>query len=505
MAYRDPAVRRQRDRERFRKRTAERVAQGLCPRCGDGPPAPERSVCDPCAEKRNRASRARDARLRAEGKPRRDPDKARTSECKRSRREKAKRIARGLCTRCGKAPAAPDRASCEPCLQKRREADRASYAAGKATGKLYGGANPDAKRRSARAPKQEAPAGAPRGRTVHPLRPVSARRGRNDLRTVPRQAPGGGTATVCRTSRRRSLRPLRRAGLRRPVALRPLHRHRRGRPVARTQEHAEPQALRRAPRPRPVHVVRSAVPGRVTLRPVRGTVLPWLGPFPGHPGLGPELHRDRDRDGPGARPVRLRGRRVALPSLREARPGPGRGALRLLAHGLVHGLDLTGRRRGGGLAAAQPARRSPPFATVRCERALRHRPASVLPDYPAYCFCPFSDGDGGSPPICIVVEGLAFGIPTALVRLRWPNSPNSTAAGSPVGNHPLPCHRNVLAKAAGWALARLAADMSCSMRVRAGSWQICLVKSSKTKARRHESAPTRKRRGREMGRTTRTF
>ena len=47
MAYKDPEIRRKRDRERFRKRTVERVAQGLCPRCGDRPPAPERSVCDP--------------------------------------------------------------------------------------------------------------------------------------------------------------------------------------------------------------------------------------------------------------------------------------------------------------------------------------------------------------------------------------------------------------------------------------------------------------------------
>ena len=151
MAYRDPAVRRQRDRERFRKRTAERVAQGLCPRCGDGPPAPERSVCDPCAEKRNRASRTRDARLRAAGKPRRDPDRALASGRKRSRRETARRTVQGLCTRCGEAPASSGRASCESCLATRREADRASYAAGKAAGMLYGGANVETKRSSARA------------------------------------------------------------------------------------------------------------------------------------------------------------------------------------------------------------------------------------------------------------------------------------------------------------------------------------------------------------------
>ena len=38
-----------------------------------------------------------------------------------------------------------------------------------------------------------------------------------------------------------------------------------------------------------------------------------------------------------------------------------------------------------------------------------------LPDDPARCFCPVSDGDGEPPRIRIVVEGLAFGIPTALV------------------------------------------------------------------------------------------
>ena len=151
MAYRDPAVQHQRDRERIARRTAERIALGLCPRCGRRPPAPERSVCDPCGEKRNRAGRARDARLRTECKPRRDPEKARASERQRSRRRIAERIARGFCTKCGREPAAPARRLCEPCAGKRREADRARYGAARAAGKLYGGRDPDAKRRSARA------------------------------------------------------------------------------------------------------------------------------------------------------------------------------------------------------------------------------------------------------------------------------------------------------------------------------------------------------------------
>ena len=150
MAYRDPEISRRRDRERFRKRVAERIARGLCPRCGKQPPAPGLSVCEPCGEKRNRASRARDARCRAEGKPRRDSVKARAYEKKRSRRQTAERIARGICPRCGEQPPAPDRSLCAPCGEKRRAAARARYAEAKAAGKLYGGRDPEGRRRLAR-------------------------------------------------------------------------------------------------------------------------------------------------------------------------------------------------------------------------------------------------------------------------------------------------------------------------------------------------------------------
>ena len=83
MAYRDPAQGRARNRERFRKRSAERRAQGLCPRCGDRPPVPGLSLCDPCAEKRQASERARDWKRRAAGqKRRRNPvsDRRRTAE-----------------------------------------------------------------------------------------------------------------------------------------------------------------------------------------------------------------------------------------------------------------------------------------------------------------------------------------------------------------------------------------------------------------------------------------
>lgn len=87
MAYRDPKVRREKDRERSRKRVAERLAAGLCTRCGRRPPETGRNICGPCTDKRNRASRARDARLRAAGLPRRDVEHARRYERERSRRE----------------------------------------------------------------------------------------------------------------------------------------------------------------------------------------------------------------------------------------------------------------------------------------------------------------------------------------------------------------------------------------------------------------------------------
>ena len=150
MAYRDIAKRRENDLARYHRRTRARREAGLCLRCGKSEPVPERTLCASCNEKQNRAGRARDARLRAEGKPRRDPAQAKLYERERSRRERAARTAEGLCGRCGKEPAAPGRSSCEPCLEKRRETDRASYAAGKAAGLKYGGADPEAKRRAGR-------------------------------------------------------------------------------------------------------------------------------------------------------------------------------------------------------------------------------------------------------------------------------------------------------------------------------------------------------------------
>ncbi len=200
----DIGARRARNLERWRRRVADRRARGKCIGCGKRKPEPARTLCASCGEKRNRASRARDARLRTAGLPRRDPDKARAQERDRSRREAEMRRDAGLCIRCGKQPAADGRASCEPCLEKRRAADRAKYAAGKAAGLKYGGADAEAKRRAARA--------------------KSKRRQKARIKTglcirCGRQPPAGGGTTCqpCRDRRqaaeRRQYRDRRRAGL----------------------------------------------------------------------------------------------------------------------------------------------------------------------------------------------------------------------------------------------------------------------------------------------------
>ena len=150
MCDHDIELRRKRDLERYHRQTAERIAQGLCPKCGKRPPEPGRSQCEPCLEKDAAAGRARDARLRAAGMPRRDLEKARIAERKRRHRQVAERREAGLCPECGKAPPAPESSLCAPCGKERHAAARARYASGKAEGKLYGGRKVETRRRIGR-------------------------------------------------------------------------------------------------------------------------------------------------------------------------------------------------------------------------------------------------------------------------------------------------------------------------------------------------------------------
>ena len=150
MAYADPERRREFDRQRSHRRTAERVAQGLCPRCGRQAPAPGRAVCDPCAEKRRIADRDRAVKRRAAGIRRiRDP-KARQAEYQRARARAAERLAQGLCSKCGRHPHEPERRLCADCGECHRRRDRERYTRARDAGKPYGGKPVANKRRHAR-------------------------------------------------------------------------------------------------------------------------------------------------------------------------------------------------------------------------------------------------------------------------------------------------------------------------------------------------------------------
>ena len=194
MAYRDIEKRRRNNLARFHRRNETRRAAGLCLKCGKVPPAPERTLCDPCAEKRRAADRARSARLRAEGKPRRDPAQAKRYERERSSRQHAERRAAGICTKCDRAPARPERTCCEPCAERHRGRDRARHAQAKAEGIPYGGRDPEARRRAGRKRSLRRSVGPPRGRPLHPLRHMS--RPRRAGRCASRAATTGGSRNV---------------------------------------------------------------------------------------------------------------------------------------------------------------------------------------------------------------------------------------------------------------------------------------------------------------------
>ena len=67
MPHKDPEEARAYERERCRKRTADRRARGLCPRCGKHRPAPGRKVCETCGERARDSERLRYTRAKAGG------------------------------------------------------------------------------------------------------------------------------------------------------------------------------------------------------------------------------------------------------------------------------------------------------------------------------------------------------------------------------------------------------------------------------------------------------
>jgi len=121
---------------RLRRRHAERIASGVCPRCAKGPPEPGLKLCRTCGEKRRAADKARRARARQEGKlyGGRDPLKCRRADRAGDKRRRRARRDAGLCSKCGRSPPEDGRSVCEPCREAVRAAERARYAARTAAG-----------------------------------------------------------------------------------------------------------------------------------------------------------------------------------------------------------------------------------------------------------------------------------------------------------------------------------------------------------------------------------
>ena len=121
---------------RPRRLHAERVASGLCTRCGKAPPESGLKLCGRCAEKRRAADKARRDRARARGAAYagRDPVKCRRADRAADRRRRRAWREAGLCTRCGRNPPVEGRSVCEPCGEAMRAAERARYATRRAAG-----------------------------------------------------------------------------------------------------------------------------------------------------------------------------------------------------------------------------------------------------------------------------------------------------------------------------------------------------------------------------------
>ena len=168
MPYKDLETGRKKERERHRKRVAERRAKGLCPKCGKHPPASERSLCASCLERGCKSERARYERGKAAGDPYggRNPEGSRRMARERNKRRRRERKEAGLCTGCGELPPAGGSVVCEVCREARRAEERKLYADRRAKGlcgrcgsPVFAGASrcgPCAALEEGRAPKKNA-------------------------------------------------------------------------------------------------------------------------------------------------------------------------------------------------------------------------------------------------------------------------------------------------------------------------------------------------------------
>ena len=137
MPHKDPGKARAYERERHRNRTADRLARGLCARCGKNRPAPGRRICEPCAERGRDSERARYLRRKLEGAAYggRCPESRRRMARERMKKRRRERREAGLCTLCGRQAPVEGSAVCETCREERRAAERKLYAERRARGR----------------------------------------------------------------------------------------------------------------------------------------------------------------------------------------------------------------------------------------------------------------------------------------------------------------------------------------------------------------------------------
>ena len=187
----DPLERRRaRDRERARRRAGERAAAGLCVSCGRRPPEAGRTACAECAERKRAASRARDARLRAEGRPRRrrEPreDRPATPPPADGRADRPRRLHHEM--RRQSAGGRPPPVRTLPGQGPRGRPAPPREGQGTGSDLRRPRSRPEEGGRPRREP--QAPRGPDRRGQLHAVRPPAAGRGRHRLRDLPRGAPG---------------------------------------------------------------------------------------------------------------------------------------------------------------------------------------------------------------------------------------------------------------------------------------------------------------------------
>lgn len=123
----------------------ERIAQGLCGKCGEPRSNESKSLCDTCREKeRNRAAKRREAskakglcsscgtRPRVEGKSR--CETCLTGSAASARRIARRRKSEGLCQSCGN-PSIPGKTICQECSDRMTKVSSERYHARRAAGK----------------------------------------------------------------------------------------------------------------------------------------------------------------------------------------------------------------------------------------------------------------------------------------------------------------------------------------------------------------------------------